>query len=110
MRKIHIGDKVYEYNIGKGGTAKVRFPDGHSASFEVTELNGMTSDTYDDEKHDGGGRITPSMIKAAVERYLEGYMNNFPYAREQRDQDREKREAVQRGKTRKLKMGYYSVA
>lgn len=67
MRKLHIGDQVYGYKIGRSGI-KIRYPDGGRRYIKHEEFMGVTPDTLERALHkDYWPQIGPGDVKAFLE-------------------------------------------
>ena len=69
MRKLHIGNEIWEYRVGSG-TIVVVTPLGNKAYIPCHEVKGLSPDDFDRGKYKktSDGTITPSELKAYIER------------------------------------------
>lgn len=69
-RKLHIGDKVWTYQLGRTG-ATIRDPNGKKRRASIRSLTGYSQDEWDRAIRKGSPyQIKPSMVRQHIEQNL----------------------------------------
>lgn len=72
MRKVHIDNEIWEYDVGVA-FALITSPQGKKAYARIATIKGITPESFEKGRHkrSSDGSLTPSEIKSYIEKNKE---------------------------------------